>query len=1453
SKLLSLFFKMQSQCSLPVESCRTITFSRANGRTNITFTAGRCQADIWKSRAGTTHHQSFICMRERKVPKAATMFMTSPCLKVPKGTLPFHIVVNSDGDWKHNTIRMETVPIPTHSFSRTSNTSDNGNPQSNVSSKLNLSSTCVDVKDSASHPKLDGLTSEEFHLIEQGETDKNASWDDPGNLPSSITENPSSSKTSPYGSEFKIPEEIVISLSTNHPTPEPQNLSEEKSQTKVEIEVKEGSSSNPDTKSSTTSSCGFCGIIDEKTEEPSQIELKQATQGSTASLPAGNSYIQLSASKLALAQQRPHTASSIPSSLYRSCRPSVRFGKSYAEYKNPFDQLLVSDERVSPVKSSQCSLQEIESFHQQFVGDLPLLSGPYVKQDDNISTLVHDSTEIKSVGETHNVEQTTTEDSCQPELQQNNPSSDKLDVVEVEETKVVSIIELENLDKTNESVFAAGKNQDQDDTRKKSITIIPPPEIAPSRVNEIVGKNITNFVTKYVEFVEKEWKRRRDIWLESNKHNASAETKSAYKYATFRECVAHGKIPLQIPFDLPEVRENDGNPVIRDIDESDSKPGFENDLGRLMSTTFAAADSTNPTLSTKDDGSSSPSDVKSELVIKPNNKATSSMEELNVTPMDLTPFLEECRDLWENLAKDASMPSGNNQPKNTEDSEEGHLEAEESTADPEKTSGDDVDCDLNPTKATDKKLDVVAVESSSSSKKSSESIKPKATKSDKSNANVRKIAAVKSKLTPIKSKLPSKNVVGKSRSKKESIASSPAPNKRFQSPATKTQKSTKMQVQFTNEKESHAPSHDHDLLPNEPLVEIYRGLSRENTMSNLKKEENENSEYKAFVNGRTFVCESLEQKTRLDICCMKLNTIQSYASNLKDLCMLPGVKILPYLSLIDCMNCRLVSKSWNNAIIGSKEFLTKTTFIVSKKPLGALATLEASRVRWQHIRCSVIPAINFSNSSYNGRYHSANLRVTPASSRREPLTNTLTTIIFENFDMNKQQLVQWIQSCKKLSVIEVHNCNFMKTTTSMNLDKTNKVMERIQIMKFSGMDIMKLAEALRFFLPATRKLHTLEIVQKRDAKPKSVTLTTRKTAEDDIANIICPALLKNSSTLKNLFFELVSAKNFTLQSRIVETLGREIFKLNYLVLRCYRHLDTEPCFKIDSYGSSKCMTEILKTTLNSSEHMSLLDFPMLEIDFVHGENGSWIVPTKLKKLAAQLDMPTRESFDTKSEFPFLEDLDLYGTILEDAQWFHVKQTMKSLTQLVVHCTGIRDSHLQAIIHHLKSLQVLCLENTQDVTDFGITGMEKSWIERLKMYWPEKTDTSYEQFSKDKIRFVGKSLASMEDLRTFKMRGDFSISNVGVLYGFNSRELTTLELKGSAVNASNSGLFILGFQCPQLRNLKMVVQHSKANHTGIRDLYDALVNRNPDAFSVELLPSEILGEEGNLGVPMITAQ
>lgn len=449
------------------------------------------------------------------------------------------------------------------------------------------------------------------------------------------------------------------------------------------------------------------------------------------------------------------------------------------------------------------------------------------------------------------------------------------------------------------------------------------------------------------------------------------------------------------------------------------------------------------------------------------------------------------------------------------------------------------------------------------------------------------------------------------------------------------------------------------------------------------------------------------------------------------------------------MNCRLVCKSWNTAIITSPNFLSTTRFIVAKKPLGALATLESSRVRWQHLRCSIIPSMNFTSSSYNGRFHSANLRVTPLSSRSEPVTNSLTTVVFQNIELQRQQFVQWLQTCKRLASIEIRQCNFIKTSISINMDKTNRVVGRVQVMKFADMDIVKLAEILRFFLPAARRLHTLEIIQRREAKStaKSTSFTARKGAEEDVASILCPALRKNAATLRNLLFEISSAKNYLLQSKIIDAFHDSTFQLNSLVIRTYSPLNSQLCFKMDSYGSvSKNLVSALKRSLISSRDMVLLDFPMMSIDFVTGEEGLHLLSPKLEKLGVQLEMPIHENMlNLGAQFPHLSQLDLYGSPVENAHWLHIRDSMPALTQLVVFSGGIRDTQLQSIIRNLKLLQVLRLESVQDVTDFGITGMEQGWIERLKMYWPETIDdinATHNYFAQDKVRFPGKALSSL---------------------------------------------------------------------------------------------------------------
>lgn len=75
--------------------------------------------------------------------------------------------------------------------------------------------------------------------------------------------------------------------------------------------------------------------------------------------------------------------------------------------------------------------------------------------------------------------------------------------------------------------------------------------------SEAVDKIVNNFAEKYINFMEREWTKRKEAFKQKYGDRLSNGEKidSVYTYDSFSECFANGKIKVQVPFDLPLIRE----------------------------------------------------------------------------------------------------------------------------------------------------------------------------------------------------------------------------------------------------------------------------------------------------------------------------------------------------------------------------------------------------------------------------------------------------------------------------------------------------------------------------------------------------------------------------------------------------------------------------------------------------------------------------------------------------------------------------------------------------------------------------------------------------------------------------------------------------------------------------------------------------------------------------------
>lgn len=554
--------------------------------------------------------------------------------------------------------------------------------------------------------------------------------------------------------------------------------------------------------------------------------------------------------------------------------------------------------KTTKISSSTISLRQIESFHEQFVGSLSLLTGMASHNDvgivdekktcadpvagGGVGFIGNDSVNYAKVGEQIKKCGQKPLETDEGISRDPNPQCCVLAQTTYSETKILPLGS-NNTENNNNSRIVNPCSECSDQEPPTS-----PARLENSGCPKEMEKKINSFITEYIDSLEAEWGIRRSVWLENNKYNPYGKRKkSVYAYETFREYIANAKKfrrinCLQFPFDLPQVVKNNRNPILQDEvlptrksssntlrkHEAPSQISkFDVVVGRDCSGSVPKSLCTGTTQDNKrhamPTGSYELEHKKSSINIqtqtdKPDAFEMDEVKVFKTTPsLDLAPFMKQCGDMMDELN---NIVEGNTIPTLQQ-----------------KQDMERVDDIIG--KFIQRYIEFL--EQEWARRRDCSMQKNKSDNSLYQSFQTFKEAFAAQQVVPqVPIDLPdvdaSKKVISdwEDNTWKQQSTTEIAEQKQILNSivaSENVEKVAKLQNTSVN-------------LSADPVIQMCQKSSREDTHVDLKRIPSKPIyEYQACVAGRRVMCKSIEQKTRLDVCWMKLNTVQSYANNLKDL------------------------------------------------------------------------------------------------------------------------------------------------------------------------------------------------------------------------------------------------------------------------------------------------------------------------------------------------------------------------------------------------------------------------------------------------------------------------------------------------------------------------------------------------------------------------------------------
>jgi hypothetical protein len=388
------------------------------------------------------------------------------------------------------------------------------------------------------------------------------------------------------------------------------------------------------------------------------------------------------------------------------------------------------------------------------------------------------------------------------------------------------------------------------------------------------------------------------------------------------------------------------------------------------------------------------------------------------------------------------------------------------------------------------------------------------------------------------------------------------------------------------------------------------------------------------------------------------------------------------------------------------------------------------------------------------------------------LSTSVTTIMLDNFEIQKENLIKWLNLCKNLRFLHMLKCSFKKSATSWMPAVLQKSSDKLRHIVAKEMTIESLVDFGRLVLIHTKKLRILTVSQVGQEGSKGPRIKTSralcrgkskplriKNLEDELTKVLIVAMERNRFTLKSLRLYFETFQTPSLHSKILTNVGLHDINLTdfaYVV----RSAETKQAILSPKALHIDHLWPI-RSILKSSPSMRFLHIPFLTLNFSDIEDVVWDFPPSLSTVEAQFVTPIKISPlapDGISQRCSFSKLSIHGKIPKgDEEWADFCKCTPWLSRLELLTGSISDSDLQCVIKHFPRLVLMKLEAVKGLSDSGVTGLDKTELIELKRLWDNRDCTLTEEPPRTRLQPLGKSLRDMQCKKTSDNRGFCKVS------------------------------------------------------------------------------------------------
>ncbi|XP_035712675.1 uncharacterized protein LOC118437612 [Folsomia candida] len=562
-----------------------------------------------------------------------------------------------------------------------------------------------------------------------------------------------------------------------------------------------------------------------------------------------------------------------------------------------------------------------------------------------------------------------------------------------------------------------------------------------------------------------------------------------------------------------------------------------------------------------------------------------------------------------------------------------------------------------------------------------------------------------------------------------------------------------------------------------------------------------------------------------------------------------------YLDHGTLLRCRLVCHSWNQGMTtGSPAVLLDRTVFRLNQSLDLVERCN-TQVKWRHVKTSFFPCIE-TQSVYHQKYLVNKLHQDAMNNNKErkigqfsPLFCRVTSLTVTNVELSKDCFLKWLTTCASgtLRTVEFHSCVVKKSKIIWKSRGGEKGSETggISTLKGKNMSLASLVEFGTIILVVSKALKVLEIGVRQTHEIQRI---RRTKLETDLSSVLLEIVTTHGRSLESvevtlppfsqgdgfcqLFTRLGACvwpklENFGFtvikngDEKVTILNPRELGFLGYdhvtrIVERLVRggklkRLSVPFWVCKDPHSSEKA--SILYTALLNLHELGA-QFRLVKSDNENSGNFENFEVEDLDNLQKSREVEVNNGVKENNyvnpllskifgEVPrLLTKLVIYGTVFPA----RLKRCFPFLKELRIVSDMVTPTDFVRILDAFPKLESLCISEVKDFEDVTLMGVEPKLMQFLKEKSLSRRKNKMEK---------NHALFHLQNLRILRLHGAMEVTDMGILHSFTGmKNLEILEMSGSKLNVSNTGLAYIAANCPQLREVVLDLSKDTIDDAGI---------------------------------------